>query len=112
MCDNFCHDCAVEFNLEVKCTDDATRSITTSDLISSNQKCVPVSCIALIVTRLAKLMNASLILGPFPVEGSNLNFELAKTNYCKFPFSLNIALPLRFLILLVEGLVFENNYTM
>ncbi len=43
MCEHFCHDCAVEFNLDVKCTDEATRSITTRDLISSNHKCVPVS---------------------------------------------------------------------
>ena len=42
MCENFCPDCAVEFNLDVKCTDDAQRSVTTRDLISSNQKCVPV----------------------------------------------------------------------
>ena len=33
----------MEFTLDVKCTDDATRAVTTRDLISSNQKCVPVS---------------------------------------------------------------------
>ena len=32
----------MEFNLDVKCNDDAQRSVTTKDLISSNQKCVPV----------------------------------------------------------------------
>ena len=34
----------MEFTLDVKCTDDTTRAVTTRDLISSNQKCVPVSC--------------------------------------------------------------------
>jgi len=33
----------VEFSLDVKCTDDTTRAVTTRDLTSANQKCVPVS---------------------------------------------------------------------
>ena len=43
----------MEFTLDVKCTDDATRAVTTRDLISSNQKCVPVSILATISQSLA-----------------------------------------------------------
>lgn len=33
----------MEFNLEVKCTDDMTRPVTTADFVSSNPKVVPVT---------------------------------------------------------------------
>ncbi len=42
-CADFCPECAVEFSLDVKCTDESTRAITTRDLSSTNQQCVPVS---------------------------------------------------------------------
>jgi len=42
-CTDFCPECAVEFSLDVKCTDDTTRAVTTRDLTSANQKCVPVT---------------------------------------------------------------------
>lgn len=43
VCTDFCPDCAVEFTLEVKCSDANNRSVTTKDLVSSNQQCVPVT---------------------------------------------------------------------
>ena len=37
-CTDFCTDCAVEFTLDVKCTDEQTRNVTTADLKSSDPR--------------------------------------------------------------------------
>jgi len=42
-CSDFCPDCAVEFTLEVKCTDEQTRHVTTDDFKSAEPKVVPVT---------------------------------------------------------------------
>lgn len=41
VCSDFCQDCAVEFTLHVKCNEDATKNVTSSDLKSKNQFVVP-----------------------------------------------------------------------
>ena len=53
VCTDFCPDCAVEFTLEVKCSDANNRSVTTKDLISSNQQCVPVNAWGVLISLFA-----------------------------------------------------------
>ena len=42
-CTDFCTDCAVEFTLDVKSTDEQTKNVTSADLKSSDPRVVPVT---------------------------------------------------------------------
>ena len=59
----------MEFSLDVKCTDDATRAVTTRDLTSSNQKCVPVSAQDRLKMKIVR--TGLLIMGPTQQDSHN-----------------------------------------